>query len=94
MSEEVTIFDTMRIISLWTGPAIMVVGSLLLLLKSNAYNNLENKLKKEVGGIKKRIIPQLENNINFLHNWMLAHKNTTGLIFIICSLIILFFLKK
>lgn len=93
MSEEVTIFDILRIIMLWMSPVIMIVGSLALVLSSGAYSNLEDKLGKEIGGIKRRVIPLIETNINSLHKWMLVRKNIVSLVFIACSLLILFILK-
>ena len=92
MSEEVKIFDILRVVLLWLSPVIMIVGSALLLLSSGAYSDLENKLGKEIGGFRKKVVPILETNVNSLHNWMLAHKNIVGLVFIICAL--LFFLRK
>jgi len=93
MSEEATFFDILRIVMLWMSPVIVLVGLLLLLLNSGAYGSLEDKLGREVGGIKKRIIPLIETNINSLHNWMLARKSIVGLVFIVCFLVIFFFLR-
>ena len=93
MSGEATFFDILRIVMLWMSPIIVLVGLLLLLLNSGAYGSLEDKLGREVGGIKKRIIPLIETNINSLHNWMLARKSIVGLVFIACFLVIFFFLR-
>jgi hypothetical protein len=94
MSEEVTILDILRIITLWMGPVIMILGSFILVLKSGAYSSLEDKLGKEVGGIRKRIMPLIETNIYSLHKWMLARKNIVSVVFVACSLLMLFSLKK
>jgi len=93
MSGEATFFDILRIVMLWMSPVIVLVGLLLLLLNRGAYGSLEDKLGREVGGIKKRIIPLIETNINSPHNWMLARKNIVGLVFIVCFLVIFLFLR-
>ncbi len=94
MSGEATIFNILRIITLWLAPVVMIIGSLLLVLTSGAYSSLEEKLGREVGGIKRRIIPVLETNINSMHQWVLARKNIFGGFFIACSLLILLLLRK
>ena len=93
MFEEATFFDILRIVMLWVSPAIVLVGLLLLLLNRGEYGSLEDKLGREVGGIKKKIIPLVETNIDSLHNWMLARKSIVGLAFIACFLVIFFFLR-
>jgi hypothetical protein len=94
MSKENTIFDSLRLFSLWLSPVIMIAGSLLLLLSSGAYGSLEEKLGKELGGIKKKMAPLLETNIDFVHKWALAHKRTVGLVFMVCSFLIFYLLRK
>ncbi len=94
MSREFAVLDIIRTITLLTGPGIIIVSSLLLGLNSNTYSSLEDKLAKEVGGIKKRIMPALETNIYSLHRWMLARKKKVGVASIMCYLLVFLLLKK
>ncbi len=94
MAEEITILETIKIFLVWMSPVVMIVGSCLLLLTSDRYNKIEDVLGKDLGGIKKRTIPLLEKNIDFLQKWMLRYKKITGLVFIFCALLIFFFSKK
>jgi len=91
---EINFFDVLKLVLLWVSPVIMLIGSLLLLLSNKSYSQLENKLAKEVGGVKKSAFPSLEANNNSLHNWLLANKNATGLIFIVCAFIIFMVMRR
>jgi len=93
MFEEATFFDILRIAMLWVSPLIVIVGLLLLVLNSGEYGRLEEKLGREVGGIKRRVIPALETNIDSVNKWILARKGIVGVVFIMCFLIIFFSLK-
>jgi hypothetical protein len=93
MLEEATFFDILRIVMLWVSPLIVIVGVLLLVLNRGEYGSLEDKLGREIGGIKKRVIPQIETNIDSLQEWMLDRKSIVGLVFIVCFLLIFFSLR-
>jgi hypothetical protein len=82
--EEVTIFEVLRDVILWLSPAIFCVG-LFLILAPKFYKKLEEKLNKEIGGIRKRVVPKLEKNINTFQTWMLTKNNLIGLICILSS---------
>jgi hypothetical protein len=75
-------------------PVVMIVSSCLLLLSSDKYGKIEDVLGKDLGGIKKKTVPLLEKNIDFLQKWMLKYKKITGLVFIFCALLIFCFSKK
>jgi len=84
--EQVTIFDFVKDFMRWVSPVILVIG-LFLILAPKFYQKLELDLAKEIGGIKKRTIPQLETGMDFFHNWMLLNSTVVGAAFIACALI-------
>jgi len=94
MEQEINFFDVLKFVLIWVSPVIMLVGSLLLLLSNKSYSQIENKLAREIGGIKKSVLPSLETSNNSLHNWLLANKNATGLIFIVCAFIIFMVMRR
>lgn len=87
--EELNIFDIMKPIIFWVSPVILLVG-LLLLITEYRYKKLEETLGKEVGGLKKKIMPRLEATIYTFQNTLLSKRIIVGVIFIICSIIFLF----
>ncbi|MFC1805151.1 hypothetical protein ACFLZ3_04945 [Candidatus Omnitrophota bacterium] len=93
MMQEVTIFDTMRLVYRWMSPVLFILGLALLFLGLDKYNSIEEKLGKEIGGIKKRVIPKLETNTYVFHQRLLEGKMLIGLLCIVCSAIFFFFLK-
>ena len=86
MGEGFDIFYLIRTILLVMSPIMLFMGIIILLSAADKYNKLEEALGKEVGGIRKRVLPKLENNVYTLHSWMLKRKIVIGLICIICSL--------
>jgi len=94
MEEGFDIFYAIRAILLVTSPVMLFVGIFILVAAVDKYNKLEDMLGKEIGGIKKRIIPQLETNVYTLHGWMLKRKVIIALICIICSLVIFVSLRQ
>lgn len=89
MSEQITIFEIMRSVLLLVSPVVFIVGVLLLIVEYR-YRKLEEVLGKEIGGIKKIIIPKLETTIYTFQESLLRKRVIVGLICIICS--VLFFL--
>ena len=59
MVEELTIFDILKTLILWMSPIFFLLGLSVLLLRQEKYDKLEKVLDKEIGGIKKRLIPQI-----------------------------------
>ncbi len=94
MGEQLTIFDVMRTILLWVSPLVFLEGLLLLIIKVDKHIKLENQLGKEIGGIKKRLIPQIETNIYTFQNWLLKRTSILGLFFIIYSVMLFIVLIK
>jgi len=94
MGEEFSVFDLIKTVILWLCPLVFVEGLLLLLLRTDEYTKLENILGKEIGGIKKKVAREIENNIDFFHLWLLSNKNIVGLIALICSAIFFVVLRK
>ncbi len=88
MGEQITVFDVMKTVLLWLSPLVFLEGILLLILKVDKHTKLEHHLSKEVGGIKKRLIPKLETNIYSLQNWLVKRTIVLGLFFIIYSLML------
>jgi len=94
MPEEITFFDIVRLVLIWTSPLILINGLILFFTTPKAYTKLENILDKEIGGLRKKIIPRLEINIESFHAWLLTRKRTVGLICVIFSIMIFLFLTK
>ncbi len=94
MSEEVTIFEIMRTVLVWLSPLVFLEGILLLLAKEEKYNELEVTLGKEVGGFKKRLIPQIETNIFTFQKWLLKRKFILGVFCILYSAMLFIVLRK
>jgi hypothetical protein len=92
--EEITIFDTLRLLFFWLSPIILFCGLLLFLSSTKTYDELEYRLQREMWGIKRKTIPLLETNIQSFHKWILPRKKTVGLVCIICSLLVFVFLKQ
>ena len=87
-------FYLIRTILLVMSPIMLFIGMFILLASVDKYNKLEEALGKEIGGIRKRVMPKLENNVYTLHSWMLKRKIVIGLICIICSLAFFMALRK
>ncbi len=93
MTKAITTLDMIRLILLWISPLIFLKGLFLIVSTTKAYDELEKKLNREIGGIKKRIIPAMETNIEFLHKWLLVRKKAVGLVCILCAMLMFFLLK-
>ena len=94
MEEGFDIFYFIRAILLVMSPIMLLMGMIILLAAADKYNKLEEALGKEIGGIRKKVIPKLETNIYTLHGWLLKRKIAIGLICIICSLAFFVALRK
>ncbi|MDP8260462.1 MAG: hypothetical protein P9L96_05660 [Candidatus Gygaella obscura] len=90
--EELTIFDFMKDFVLWLSPVVFAVG-VLLVLSPKLFGKIEGSLGKEIGGIKKKVIPQLEMNIESFQNWMLKKNNVVGLILVVLSFVFFLLLR-
>lgn len=88
------IFEIVRVIFFWISPLIFLLGLLILLSSPEKYGNLEDKLGREIGGIRKKIIPAIEKNIFIIQGWLMKKRTIVGLLCIICSVIFFFLLKK
>jgi hypothetical protein len=78
---------------LWMSQIIFVL-SIVILLAAEQYSKLEKILEKEVGGIRKKVIPKLETNIYSFHDWLLKRRVILSLIFISYSISTFFTLLK
>jgi len=94
MEEQLTIFEVMRTILLWLSPLVFLEGILLLIGKADKHIRLEHRLGKEIGGIRKRLIPKIETNIYTFQNWLVKRTFVLGLFFIICSVMLFTVLRK
>jgi len=94
MENQITILTVMRIILLWVSPFVLLEGVLLLIMKPDVHIKLEQHLGKEIGGIKKRLIPTIETNIYTFQNWLVKRTFVVGLFFIIYSAMLLIVLIK
>ena len=84
--EGLTIFQVIRKIVYWCSPVVFFVGILLVMYGN--YRNIEQTLGKEVGGIKKRIMPKLENNIFTFQEWLLQKHTLVGVLLMGLGLIV------
>ena len=90
---ELPIFQVIRIIIFWASPVIFLVG-LFLIITAERYAKLEEKLGREIGGIRKRVIPKLETNIFTFHQWLLKKNVIVGFLYIACAILFFFFARK
>ncbi len=86
-----TIIHLCREIVFWSCVLTFFAGILLLICGN--YGNLENKLAKEVGGIRYKIFPKLESNIYTYHERILKRRKLLGLICIAYTLVAIFILR-
>jgi hypothetical protein len=86
-----TVFHIIRTVVFWISPVIFLAG-LFLMLTAERYAKMEEKLGREIGGIRKRVIPSLETNIYSFHQWLLEKNVMAGLFYIACAAAF-FFLK-
>ena len=89
--EDWAFFDILREIVFWSSPVVFLVG-ITLLMYSN-YKNFEALLAKEFG-LRKRIIPKLEQNIYTFHEWCLKRHTLIGLLCIVYSLVVFLALRR
>lgn len=62
--------------------------------KADKQIKLKRRLDKEVGGIRKRLIPKLESNIYTFQNWLLKRTFILALFFIAYSILLFAVLRK
>ena len=93
MSEQITIFEIMRSVLFFVSPVIFVVG-VLLLVAEYRYRKLEEVLGREIGGIRKIMIPKLEATIYTFQESLLRKRVIVGLVCIICSVLFFFIFKS
>jgi len=89
---ELSVFQVVQKIVYWCSPVVFFVGVLLVMYGN--YKKIEETLGKEVGGIKTRIVPNLENNIFSFHEWLMQRHTLVGLICMVAALAIFFALRK
>ena len=87
------LFELERIFLLWMSPVIFIL-SIVILLGADKYNKIEGVLGREIGGIRKRVVPMLETNIYSFHEWLLKKRVIVGLICVICSIVFLIVFKS
>ena len=86
---NVTVFDVVRVVLFWTSPVIFLVG-LFLVITAERYSKFEQIINREIGGIKKRVVPKLEANIFHFHEWLLKRAVIVG--FLCMAFAVIFFL--
>jgi len=86
-----TFFDAMREVIFLTTPVAFLMG-VTLLVYSN-YRNFEKFMGREFG-LRKRILPKVEQNIYSFHEWCLQKHTLIGLVCIIYALVVFLVLRK
>ncbi|MDD4894983.1 MAG: hypothetical protein PHW54_06715 [Candidatus Omnitrophica bacterium] len=94
MEDQPFLFEVIKVLILCASPFIFLQGILLLVIKKEGHIKLEQRLGKEIGGIKKRIAPKLETNIYNFQDWMLGKIFILSMIFIVYPILIFIFLRK
>jgi len=94
MEEQSVMFEVLKAIVLWASPIVFLQGILLLIIKKDGQVKLEERLGKEIGGVRKKLIPKLETNIYDFQNWMLGRIFILSVIFIVYPILIYLVLKK
>ena len=89
--DEITILQILRRIVFWSSPVIFFVGVLLVLYAN--YRNIEVALSKEIGGIRKKIVPKLETNIYSFQEFLLQKNTVVGLICVVSAMVIFFTMR-
>jgi hypothetical protein len=92
MEEGLTVFEIVQIILYALSPVLFLIGIVMVLFGN--YKILEDNLNKEIGGIKKRIFPKLEDNIFSFHAWLLEKRIAIGLICVIFSMALFLGFKR
>ncbi len=74
---------------------VIVAGiGLILLIAPNSFKKLEEVLNEEVGGIRKKVFPFLENSIVSFNAWLFKKPNAVAVICIIVGAIFFVISKK
>ncbi len=92
MGEGVTIFEIAQIILYALSPILFLIGIVMVLFGN--YKILEDNLNKEIGGIKKKIFPKIEDNIFSFHSWLLEKRIAIGLICVIFAMALFLGFKR
>ena len=92
MGEGFTIFEIVQIILYALSPILFLIGIVMVLFGN--YKILEDNLNKEIGGIKKKIFPKLEDNIFSFHSWLLEKRIAIGLICVIFAMALFLGFKR
>ncbi len=79
--ENVNILEFIVRFFFWISPVVFAVG-IMLLLSFQEYQKIEELLGREIGGIRKKVLPKLEGNINTLQNWMINNRIVVGIVLI------------
>ena len=79
MTEEAGVFLFLKPF-LGASSVIVFGAGIVLLIAPNTFRRLEEVMNDEIGGIKKRIIPSLENTFGSFHKWLLTKTNAIGII--------------
>jgi hypothetical protein len=88
MNGEIGFFEVVKLFMIYLSPLVVFVGFLLLLYGN--YRSIEETLSREISGVRKKMLPKLENNIYSFHEWLLEKRILTGVIFIVCGVVFYF----
>ena len=88
--DDITVFDVLRAIIFWLSPVIFLVGVLLVLYGN--FRKIETIFSKELG-IRKKVLPKLEDYNYTFHEWLLERNSLVGLICMACGLTFFFVLR-
>ena len=94
MFGEITIFDVLRVVFFWISPVLLLLGMFILLTGTEKFHTLEKQLGKEIGGIRKRVMPAIETNIDTFQQWLLKKRTIVGLVCIVCATMFFFLFRR
>ncbi|MGD0336036.1 MAG: hypothetical protein ABSB18_02910 [Candidatus Omnitrophota bacterium] len=88
MEDGVSLYAIMKDFMHIGSPIIILMGVLIILHRN--YAKVEDKINKDIGGIKIRIFPKIESNILTLHDLFFNVKNLIGVLCILTGTIFFF----
>ena len=89
--ETLSFFGVLGLIFFWLSPVIFILGIVALCYRR--YSDLEHMLIRDVGGIRRRIVPVLEKDHFEFHEWLLTHRAFVGITCIAVSIALYLNLK-
>ncbi|MFA6216478.1 MAG: hypothetical protein WDL87_02350 [Candidatus Omnitrophota bacterium] len=82
----VPISEVIKLVLLCLNPLIFIIGLVMFLVNEERFRRLEKNFDHELG-IKRKLVPSLENNIFTFHEFLLKKKMIVGIVFVIYAVL-------